>query len=485
MVDDVEGGRLFEVAEGDEARSAKPPAGASKTFRSYDQGQSFLLPPSLDDWLPADHTARFVSEVVDDSLDLTAVYASYQNATGAPPFDPRMMLKLLLYGYSIGVTSSREIERRCATDVAFRWLSANSAPDYRSLSRFRRRHLTALDDLFSQVLGLCAAAGLVKLGRVALDGTKLRASASRHKAMSYHRMEARITDIEAQVAAMLAEAEAIDVAEDEEFGVDRRGDELPAELATRQGRLNKLREAKAALEAEAAERAGVVAADRAATAGKSDGEIEAAATEAAESAVPKPTAQRSFTDPEARMMKTSDGFHYAYNAQAVADEHSQVVIATHVTQAATDVNQLLPMLAATTTALDNAGIDQRPETVLADAGYCSTSNLDDAQAGGHDVLIATGRLKHHEQIPDVPVGRIPTNATTRQRMARRLRTKAGRAAYARRKAIIEPVFGQMKVRQAAGHLRLRGLDGAHGEFTLHAICHNLRKLANHSRPATC
>ena len=184
-------------------------------------------------------------------------------------------------------------------------------------------------------------------------------------------------------------------------------------------------------------------------------------------------------------MKTSDGFHYAYNAQAVADEHSQVVIATHVTQAATDVNQLLAMLAATTTALDNAGIDQRPGTVLADAGYCSTSNLDDAQAGGHDVLIATGRLKHHEQIPDVPVGRIPNNATTRQRMARRLRTKTGRAAYARRKAIIEPVFGQMKVRQAAGHLRLRGLDGAHGEFTLHAICHNLRKLANHSRPATC
>ena len=167
-----------------------------------------------------------MSEVVEESLDLTVVYASYSNATGAPPFDPRMMLKLMLYGYSIGVTSSREIERRCATDVAFRWLSANTAPDYRSVSRFRRRHLVALDDLFSQVLGLCAAAGLVKLGRVALDGTKLRASASRHKAMSYHRMEARITDIEAQVAAMLAEAEAIDVAEDEEFGVDRRGDYL-------------------------------------------------------------------------------------------------------------------------------------------------------------------------------------------------------------------------------------------------------------------
>ena len=236
MVDDVEGGRLFEVVERDEAGVVRPAAGSAKTFRGYDQGQSFLLPPSLDDWLSADHTARFVSEVVEDSLDLTAVYGSYQNATGAPPFDPRMMLKLMLYGYSIGVTSSREIERRCATDVAFRWLSANTAPDYRSLSRFRRRHLTALDDLFSQVLALCAAAGLVKLGRVALDGTKLRASASRHKAMSYDRMEARITDIEAQVAAMLAEAEAVDAAEDVEFGEDRRGDELPVELATQIGR---------------------------------------------------------------------------------------------------------------------------------------------------------------------------------------------------------------------------------------------------------
>jgi transposase len=294
MVDDGDG-RLFDVAEAGQDVDATVPAGAAKTFRSYDQHQSFLLPPSLDEWLPAEHTARFVSEVVDDMLDLSKIYASYQNATGAPPFDPRMMLKLMLYGYSIGVTSSREIERRCATDVAFRWLSANVAPDYRSLSRFRRRHLDALDDLFSQVLALCAAAGLVKLGRVALDGTKLRASASRHKAMSYDRLEARITDIEAQVAAMLAEAEAVDAAEDVEFGEDRRGDELPVELATRQGRLNKLREAKAALEAEAAAKAAAVAADKAVKAGNNDAEIAAAADAAVESATPKPKSQRSFT----------------------------------------------------------------------------------------------------------------------------------------------------------------------------------------------
>ena len=460
-------------------------AGAGKTFRVYDQGQSFLLPPSLDDWLPADHTARFISEIVDESLDLTSIYASYLNATGAPPFDPRMMLKLLLYAYSTGVTSSREVERRCHVDLAFRWLSANTAPDYRSLARFRRRHLDALNDLFVQVLVLCATAGLVKLGRVALDGTKLRASASRHKAMSYDRLTGRIPQVEAEVAAMLAEAEAVDAAEDDEFGADRRGDELPAELATRQGRLAKMRAAKAALEADAAERAAADAEAKARQQGKSDDEVGTAVELAKSQAVVKPKAQRSFTDPDARMMKTNHGFHYAYNAQAVADDNSQVVVATHVTQHPTDVNQLLPMLDACRRSLADAGIDTRPNVVLADAGYCSTTNIDTATVNGDNVLIATGRLKHHEQIPDAPRGRIPNHLTSRQRMARRLRTKPGRTAYARRKAIIEPVFGQMKVKQNAGHLRLRGIDGAQGEFTLHAICHNLRKLANHTPPATC
>ena len=347
MVDEVGGGRLFEVAELDEVPVVRAPAGAAKTFRAYDQDQVLLLPPSLDDWLPADHTARFISEIVDDSLDLGSIYSSYTNATGAPPFDPRMMLKLLLYAYSTGVTSSREVERRCHVDVAFRWLSANTAPDYRSLARFRRRHLDALGDLFTQVLVLCATAGLVKLGRVALDGTKLRASASRHKAMSYDRMSSRIPEVEAEVAAMLTEAEAVDAAEDDEFGPDCRGDELPAELATRAGRLVKMRAAKAALEADAAQRAGEAAEVKARQSGKSDAEVDAAVESATSSAVVNPKAQRSFTDPDARMMKTNDGFHYAYNAQAVADDHSQVVVAVHVTQHPTDVNQLLPMLAAT------------------------------------------------------------------------------------------------------------------------------------------
>jgi hypothetical protein len=334
------------------------------------------------------------------------------------------------------------------------------------------------------VLVLCANAGLVKLGRVALDGTKLDASASKHTAMSYGRLVTRIPEVEAEVARLLAEAEAVDAAEDAEFGADRRGDELPVELRTREGRLAKMREAKAAIEAEAAQRAAAEAADKAREAGKTDAEIDEAAEAAADAAEPRSKAQRSFTDPDARMMKTNHGFGYAYNAQAAADEFSQVIVAGYVTQSPTDVNQLLPMLERINVTLAGGGLGT-PKRTLADAGYCSTANIDDAAGTGHDVLVATGRLKHHERVPDAPTGRIPNDATSRERMARRLRTKPGRADYARRKAIIEPVFGQMKVKQNAGRLRLRGLAGAQGEFTLHTICHNLRKLANHTQPATC
>ncbi len=466
----------------------RAPAGASKTFRCYDPAQSFLMPPSLDDWLPDDHTARFVAETVDELLDLTPIYASYVEASGAPPFDPKMMLKLLLYGYSTGVTSSREMERRCQVDVAFRWLSANSTPDYRSLARFRRRHLAAVDDLFVQVLALCARAGLVRLGRVALDGTKLRASASRHKAMSYDRLGSRIGQRDAEVAVILAEAEAeaeaTDRAEDEALGADRRGDEVPAELARRETRLAKMRAAKEAIESDARGKAGERAADKARRAGKDDAEARAAGEAAAAKATPDNKAQRNFTDPEARMMKTNDGFHYAYNAQAVVDEASQVVLAAEITQCANDVNQLFDMVETANTNLVDASIDDSPDVVLADAGYCSEGNLQTAADTQINVLVATGRLKRNERVADVPRGPIPKNATQRERMARRLRTNKGRADYARRKAIVEPAFGQMKVRQHAGFLRLRGLTGAQGEWTLHALCHNLRKLANAGPPAT-
>src|SRR5271156_2216763 len=320
MTDDPVGDKLFEVEKGPVPARPVTPVGTQKRFRHYNQSQSFLLPPSLDDWLPEGHEARFISDVVDTMLDLSCVYDSYTEASGAPPYDPEMMLKLLLYAYSIGVTSSREMERRCHTDVAFRWLSANAAPDYRSISRFRRRHLGAIDALFVQVLALCAEAGLVKLGRVALDGTKLRASASRHKAMSYDRMRPRIEELEAQVAAMLAEAAAVDRAEDAEFGADKRGDELPPELATKEGRLAKLRAAKEAIEAEAKEKAAQKAQEKAKERGASDEEAHAAGAKAAEGATPAGRAQRNFTDPESRMMKTNDGYQYAFNAQAMVDE---------------------------------------------------------------------------------------------------------------------------------------------------------------------
>src|ERR1035441_2797275 len=217
--------QLFEVTVGPPSKTTTPSAVTAKTFRHYHPSQSFLLPPSLDDWLPEDHEARFISEAVEDLLELSVIYDSYATADGAPPYDPRMMLKLLLYSYSIGVTSSREMERRCVTDVAFRFLSANAAPDYRSIARFRRRHLGALDGLFTQVLVLCATAGLVSLGRVALDGTKLRASASRHKAMSYDHMVTKTEQLRAEVREILAEAEAVDREEDEAFGADHRRSE--------------------------------------------------------------------------------------------------------------------------------------------------------------------------------------------------------------------------------------------------------------------
>ncbi len=476
--------RLFQVEVSESpAREVSRPAGRDKTFRPYDQRQTFLLPPSLDDWLPAEHTARFISETVDSALDLSFVYDAYANATGAPPYDPAMMTKLLLYGYSIGVTSSREIERRCATDVAFRWLGANTAPDYRSISRFRRRHLGALEDLFTQVLVLCQRAGLVGLGRVALDGTKVRAAASRHKAMSYDRMGKRVEELRGEVKAMLAEAEASDLKEDEEFGEDRRGDELPPELATRQARLAAILTAKEALEAEAREKAAKEAVKKAQVKGASPETAKRASEDAATSAAVNPRAQRNFTDPDARIMKTADGsFHYCFNAQAVVDERAQVIIATSLVQDATDVHQLIPMIETATEQLGRAGVTTSPRVLLADAGYCSADNLDATAHGPSEVLLATGRQQHGERVTDSPRGRIPTNATSRERMARRLRTKSGRVDYARRKVIVEPVFGQMKVRQHAGQFRLRGLEGAQGEWTLHAICHNLRKLANANSP---
>ncbi|MDN5933194.1 MAG: IS1182 family transposase [Pseudonocardia sp.] len=450
-----------------------------KTFRAFDPDQALLLPPSLDDWLPAEHLARFIAELVDEHLDLSRIHASYTKAKGAPPYDPRLMVRILLYGYTTGVRSSRQLEAACQDVVAFRWLAAGQGPDFRSIARFRKRHLSALGHLFVQALALCQAAGMVTLGRVALDGTKLRANASRRKAMSYARMSEKEKVLAHEVSELLARAEAVDAAEDARFGKDLRGDELPQELRRRESRLAKIREAKQALEDEARERAEAAARAKGAAKGQDEAATTQQVADAVAAAVPKPKAQRNFTDPQSRIMKTSDGsFHQCFNGQAVVDQAHQVIVAAEVTDCAADVANLIPM---TEQSIANTG--RAPQEMLADAGYCSADNL--AQAAdlsattGTEFFIATGRTKHDAPLPATPRGRIRKDATPRERMARKLTTKKGRAAYARRKVIVEPVFGQMATLQNAKHLLLRGIDGARAEWLLLAACHNLRKLHGH------
>jgi transposase len=419
-----------------------------------------------------------VDDLVEHGLDLTPFYDDYTEARGAPPYDPRLMLKLLIYGYSNGITSSRELERRCQHDVAYMFLTAQAAPDFVVISRFRKRHLMAFTALFTQALGLCAQAGLVSLGLVALDGSKIRANASRHRAMSYDRMVRAEAELAAEVEALLADAERTDAAQDAVHG-DRRGDELPAELARREGRLAAIRKAKADLEAEHAQKARVKAEQAAAKQGADETEQAAAGEEAAGSAVVPAKAQRSFTDPDSRIMKTSDGsFHYCYNAQTVVDEDSQVILNTKLVASGADSPELPAALTDLVEALQAAGIEKLPKTLLADAGYFSEANIEAAIEAGIDPLIATGRQKNGQKPTAAPRGRIPKGLTPKQLMTRKLSTKKGKAAYARRKAIVEPAFGQMKVAQDAGRLRLRGLDNAQGEWTLQAFCHNARKLRN-------
>lgn len=454
-------------------------AGVDKTFRAFDPDQILLLPPSLDDWLPAEHLARFVADLVDEHLDLSRIYASYSEGRGAPPYDPRLMVRLLIYGYTTGVRSSRGIEKACTDIVAFRWLAAGSAPDYRAVARFRKRHLAALGNLFLQALALCQAAGMVKLGQVALDGTKLRANASKRKAMSYARLTDKEKILAQEVSELLAAAEDLDQSEDAQYGKNRRGDELPDELARRQSRLAKLRQAKAVLEEQAAAEAAAKAEGKARAKGEDEEAVAQQAAEAAEQAVPKAKAQRNFTDPESKIMLTGDGaFAQCYNAQAVVDAGHQVIVAADLGDCAADVGTLIPMTEQT---IINTG--QVPGQMLADAGYCSAANL---EAGaeitgerGTEFYIATGRLRRGEPAPIAPRGPIPAGATAKQRMARKLTTKKGRAIYARRKAIVEPVFGQMSILQNGKQLLLRGLETAQGEWLLLAACHNLRKLHGH------
>jgi hypothetical protein len=387
-----------------------------------------------------------------------------------------MMVSLLLYCYATGTRSSRKIMRRCQVDVACRVIVGDDIPDFRTISDFRRTHLERIEALFVEVLKLCAVAGLTKVGTIALDGTKVKANASRHKAMSYDRMPQEEARLKEEIARLLAEAESADATEDATHGPDRRGDELPEELARRQSRLVKIQQARAMLE----ERARAEAAEEAARR-EADGKAPPAVAPA--DVVPEPKAQINFTDPESRIMKTSNkGWDQCGNAQAVANEN-QIILAADVTDQANDKRQVVPMMDQTRSNLDAAGVTQAIGAAALDAGYFSEANTAALESRGIDGYVATERLKHHEEIPEAPRGRIPADLSPKQRMARKLRTKKGRAIYAKRKGIIEPIFGQLKQALGFRQFSLRGLASMRGEWRLMCTVHNLLKLWRAAQPA--
>lgn len=453
-----------------------------KTFRRYEPDQYLLLPPDLRQWLPEGHLALFVSDVVDE-LDLSEILNEYEKGDGRgyPPYHPVMMVKLLVYGYCTGVFSSRKIERATFVDVAFRVLAANQHPDHDSMATFRKRHLEALARLFVQVLELCEKAGLVKLGHIAVDGTKIRANASKHKAMSYGRMVETEKKLEAEMIALLEEAQRIDDAEDALYGKNTRGDELPAELARRESRLAKIREAKAALEQEAREAAEAKATEarakieertrKAEETGKKPGGHDPKVPDP-EQAVPDAKAQKNFTDPESRIMKdgATKSFEQCYNAQAGVDAQAQIIVAADVVQAPTDKQQLVPMLEAVE---KNAG--RKPEQASADSGYFSTAAVTDERVEGIDLHVPPDKVKHGE-VSEAAPATVPEDASVIEKMRHKLKTTVGRQIYAKRKAVVEPVFGQIKEARGFRRFSFRGLNAVKAEWSLVCLTHNLLKL---------
>ena len=431
-----------------------------KTYRPYLPEQELLLPPSLRDWLPESHLVYFVSDVV-DQLDLSAIEKVYEKEwRGQPPYHPRLMVKLLVYGYCLGVRSSRKIAQRLVEDVPFRVLAADNQPDFRTISDFRKIHLEALEQLFQQVLRLALEAGAMKLGRVALDGTKMKANASKHKTMSWGRMKQAEKQIAAEVKQMLAEAEKADAAEDARYGPEKTGQELPQELQRRQGRLEKIRQAQKALKQRAR--------DKAAAQDQSADDVR--------KAKPRDKDQYNFSDPESRIMKGGDGFLQAYNAQAAVEGVCQLIVGQTLTQAANDKEQLQPLLQAVE---QQAG--QRPEEVLADSGYCSEQNLESLESAAEpenkiEAYIATKNDQHGKRPAAAKRGPLPRGATRVQRMKRKLQTRAGAKVYAQRKGIVEPVFGQIKQGRGMRGFLFRGLAKVRGEWALICLTHNILKM---------
>ena len=427
----------------------------SKTFRPYQPDQMLLMPVALQEWLPPDHLAYFISDVV-DQLDLGEIESRYkQEERGYPPYHPVMMVKVLVYAYCVGVPSSRRIEKRLHEDIAFRVLAANNTPDFRTISDFRKDHLVALGGLFLKVLELCQQAGLAKLGHVSLDGTKMKANASKHKAMSYGRMKEKRVRLEAEVEELLKRAQQVDEEEDQRYGKDRRGDELPAELAFRESRLKKIREAQAALEEEA---------------------------QAHGKEVPEDKSQRNFTDPDSRIMPGPGGkeFHQSYNCQAAVDSAHQVIVAADVTKQPSDHGWALPLVQQIE---NNTG--SLPKEASADAGYYSAQAVAELYALGVDPFIPPDKTRHGTVLPPAPRGRIPGHLSPADRMRRKLRTQRGKRRYALRMGTVEPVFGQIKQARGFRQFLLRGLEKVRQEWRLICAGHNLLKLFAALRGSRC
>lgn len=440
-------------------------------FKPYDPAQLYLLPPDMREWLPEDDLVYFILDTVNE-LDLRAITTSYNNSDGGQSaYNPRMMVALLLYAYCLGVPSSRKIEQATYHSVAFRVLAGDQHPDHDTIAKFRKRHLKALSALFVQVLRLCQRAGLVKLGHVALDGTKVKANASKHKAMSYGRMVKKEKELKRDVRRLLKEAEGCDAKEDALYGKGKRGDELPRELRFRQSRLKKIQEAMKALEEEALKEA----AEKEKQRKDNKDRPRKGRPPKPPSKTPPDKKQRNFTDPDSRIMKdsTTKGFEQSYNCQSAVDEKAQIIVACQVTQQENDKEQVQPMIKAITK--NTAG--KKPKRLSADAGYFSEDNCRTLAKAEVDAYVATNK-KPHGKYPSAtaPRGRIPNKATIKERMERKLITQKGRMIYSKRKQIVEPVFGQIKEVRGFRRFSLRSLSNVAAEWDIICLTHNILKL---------
>jgi transposase len=439
----------------------------SKDFRAWKIDEAQLLPPSVQDYVPKSHLSRLIVSLVREALDLWAIAGSYTSALGQPPFDPRMMTALLLHGYASGIYSSRRIAKAALERADFMMIVAGDPPDFRTISDFRKRHLKALAFLFVQVLKLAEKAGLVKLGHVALDGTKIKANASKHKAMSYDRMKKREVELKGEVDRWLKAAEAADAQEDKLHGT-KRGDEMPDWVADKQKRLEKIREAKAELEAEAkaAAQEEMRRREKAEEQRKAQGRKKNGKTPAPPKKEPGGKTQRNFTDPESRILKTKDGYIQGYNAQAAVDAEAQIIVAHSLTQSMSDQDQLVPLMDGIK---NNLG--RKPKEASADAGYCSEANLAALAARDVSAYLATGRAKHPAE------GKPNITGPLTKAMRDKLKRAGWRSRYRFRKQIVEPVFGQIKQARGFRQFLLRGTENVRAEWALICTAHNLTKLA--------